>query len=98
MKRNPVLQMRQDIRYHFIDWYYDGRTHEAVIVLKTSQTERTGAVEEIRIFDPYWIRNMNKNDIYCLLHKRIHALDHLRRYADVYDSTAKLCYYHGLHA
>ena len=93
-----MKKMRQDIHSRFIDWYYDGRTHETVIVLKTAETEYNGKVDEERIFDPYWIRNMNKKDISCLLEKRIHALPYLRMYADIYDSVAKLCYVEGMHA
>lgn len=96
--RNPIRKMRQDIHSLFIDWYYDGRTHEAVIILRTDQTDRNGKVEEERIFDPYWIRNMNKRDIECLLRKKIHAMPYLQTYADIYDRTAKLCYVEGLHA
>ena len=98
MKLGPIMKIEQDFHDRFIGWFYDGETHEAVIVLKTSETYSKGRVDQIRLFDPYWISNMSKEDIRLLSTTRIAAQPHHRQQADYYEIVAKTCFVEDIHA
>ena len=98
MKLVPVMKMEQNFHDRFIGWFYDSETHEAVIVLKTDETYSTGRVDQIRVFDPYWICNMSKEDVRLLATKRIAARPHLRQQADFYETVSKICFVEEIHA
>ena len=98
MKIAPIMKIEQDFHDRFIGWFYDGVTHEAVIVLRTHETYSTGKVDQIRLFDPYWICNMSKEDVRLLATKKMAAHRHHRQYSDFYELVAKTCFVEEIHA
>ena len=66
MKRVPIRKMPQNFQAHFRWWYYDEVTGEAVIMLERGEKNW----ETIRVFEPMWLVNLSREDVYALYNQR----------------------------
>jgi len=92
MKKVPLRKMPLDFSSHFKWWYFDGRTKEAVIVL-----DRDGSWETIRVFDPMWLTNLSRDDIYTLYKCQIFFQEEDALQALQYHRVIRLCFAYDVH-
>lgn len=87
MKKIPLRKMPSGLSRTFHCWYYDGLTGEAVIVLNDN-----GKLDSIRVFDPMWITNLDKEDIQTLhLNRMIFNIEHTTQ-AMQFVKVVRICF------
>jgi len=93
MNKIPLRKMIQDFSPKFKWWYYDGRTHEAVIVLCHENNWET-----IRVFDPMWLTNCSKDDVYTLYKTPIFYDISDMEQALQYRNVIRICFAYDIHS
>ena len=93
LKKIPLMKLKQDFYKSFVYWYYDGRTHEAVIALLEKDKW-----DMIRIFDPMWLTNLSREDIATLYKSEILYAKEDRDQALMYRNVIRICFAFDIHA
>ena len=84
--------MPLDFSSKFKWWYFDGKAKEAVIVLYED-----GEWTDIRVFDPMWLTNLSRDDVYTLYKNQIMFKEEEMLQALQYHRVIRICFAYDLH-